>query len=179
MRRNRALAGNVHRCAAWIERSETARFRIARGAVAGKAGIVSGRISVSAWITIGCYGAAVIVSVCLAYRSGSAQIATAARLIGLGWLCSLQCWILFDGDMLALSYLAIDVVLAAAFYQLSKGRWFPAPLFFLHTATALFNFYILLIDQGLYWMIAILNRSFELALAYVILCAAYRIRRTA
>ena len=142
-------------------------------------GIVSRRISDWAWITIGFYGAGVAAALIIAYRAGSDQITTAARLIAISWLFSLQFWILFDGDSLAVSYFALDLTLAAAFYQLSRGRWFPAPLFFLHAATVVFNFYIVLIDQGPIWMIAVLNRSFDLALAYIIACAVYRIRRSA
>lgn len=142
-------------------------------------GIVSSRISYWAWITVGFYGAGVFAALVLAYRAGSVQIAMAARLIAISWLFSLQFWIMFDGDDLALSYLALDLALAAAFYHLSRGRWFPAPLFFLHATTVIFNFYVIVIDQGPIWMIAVLNRSFELALAYIIACAVYRIRRSA
>ena len=89
----------------------------------------------------------------------------------------MQLWILFDGDYLALSYLALDLVLAITFYQLSRGRWFPAPLFFLHAANVMFNAYIVAIDQGPIWMIAVLNRTFDLTLAYIIFCSVYRMRQ--
>ena len=86
---------------------------------------------------------------------------------------------LFDGDALTLSYMAVDAALAAAFYLMSRGSWFPAPLFLLHLMVLVFHFYILLIDQSPFWMLAFLNRTFDLELIYVGVCALYRIRRLA
>ncbi len=84
---------------------------------------------------------------------------------------------MFEGDLLTLSYLAVDAALAAAFFKLSRRSWFPTPLFFLHLLIVFFHLYIVAIDQSPFWMLAFLNRTFELALIYIVVCALYRIRQ--
>lgn len=94
----------------------------------------------------------------------------------ISWAFSVQFWILFSGDTLTLAYIGVDIALALAFFSMSRGRWFPVPLFFLHAALVLFHTYTLIIDQSPFWMIAFLNRSFELALVYITACAMFRVR---
>lgn|GEM_PF-2837535 len=116
---------------------------------------------------------------CLAYLSGSRRIQCASRLIVISWLFSLQFWILLEGDALTFAYLLVDIALACAFYLLSRGSWFPAPLFFLHAVIVVFHFYILAIDQSPFWMLVFLNRTFDMALIYIAACALFRIRALA
>lgn len=97
----------------------------------------------------------------------------------ISWAFSIQFWLLFKGPHLKLSFLVVDVALAVAFFQLSRGRWFPAPLFFLHLLIIAFHVYALAVAQSPFWMMAFLNRTFDLALLYIIACAVYRIRHTA
>jgi len=67
--------------------------------------------------------------------------------------------------------------MAAAFFFMSRGRWFPVPLFYLHGALVAYNAYSLLIGAGPVWVAAFLNRAFELELAYILSCALFRISK--
>lgn len=125
------------------------------------------------------YGAFLSGAVILAYQSVSPQIIAAARLLAISWIYSLQFWLLFEGDHLTLSYIALDLAMAAAFFLMSRGRWFPAPLFFLHIIMLLFHLYSLAIAQSPFWMLVFLNRAYDLALLYVVVCAVFRIQRRA
>ena len=116
-------------------------------------------------------------TVCLSLWSRSTQIWEAARLLAIGWVFAIQLWILFEGDNLTLAYLVIDCVLVWGFYKMSRGHWFPVPLFFLQIITVIFHLYILMIEQSPFWMLAFLNRTFEVAIAYTALCAVYRVYR--
>ncbi|MBB5519703.1 hypothetical protein [Amphiplicatus metriothermophilus] len=82
-------------------------------------------------------------------------------------------------DLRPFAYAGIDAALAAGFARLSRGRWFPVPLFLLHVALIAYHLYAALIGAATFWASAFLNRAFELALAYVAGCAAYRIAHMA
>jgi len=69
------------------------------------------------------------------------------------------------------------LLLAVAFFQMSRKRWFPVPLFFAHAALVLYHLSIALMSPSPYWVQALLNRSFEMTMIYIIACAAYRIMR--
>lgn len=111
----------------------------------------------------------------IAYRSRSPQIAAAARLLAISWAASLQIWMLLGPLDRNIAFAALDAALAWAFFRMSRGRWFPAPLFSMHAGLIVYNLYTTLIDSSIVWIATFLNRAFELALLYVIACAAYRI----
>lgn len=67
--------------------------------------------------------------------------------------------------------------MAAAFFLMSRGRWFPVPLFFLHGVLIAYGVYSLIIGSGPVWVAAFLNRAFELELVYLLSCALYRISK--
>jgi len=105
----------------------------------------------------------------------SSQLAMAARLMALNWGFSLQLWLVLDGAALTLAFAVIDLLLAIAFFQMSRRRWFPAPLFFLHAILVVYHLYTALIGPGAYWAQVFLNRVFELEILYIAACAVYRI----
>jgi len=111
----------------------------------------------------------------VAYWSRSSQIASAARLLAISWLFSIQLWLTLIGSALSISYVMLDVILACAFFEMSRNRWFPVPLFFLHAALVLYNLYTALIGSSYVWIASFLNRAFELSILYVIACSAFRI----
>jgi len=96
-------------------------------------------------------------------------------LIALNWAFSLQFWLIFNGDLLRCSFFLVDVFTAAAFFAMSKERWFPAPLCFLHIALSIYHLSTTVIPESYYWIQAVLNRAFELEILYVICCATFRI----
>ncbi len=111
----------------------------------------------------------------IAYKSRSPQLAAAARLLALSWAAALQFWIVLDGAERNLAYFAVDAALAYAFFEMSRGRWFPVPLFFLHAALAPYHLWAGFTGSDIFWMALFLNRSFELEVTYVIACSLYRI----
>ncbi|MEM8772496.1 MAG: hypothetical protein AAGD92_12680 [Pseudomonadota bacterium] len=90
---------------------------------------------------------------------------------------SVQLWMLLDGRALTIAFVGLDTALAAAFLNMSRGRWFPVPLFFLYAFVMLFYLYSLIVEQSAFWMAACVNRTFDAAVAYVAACSWYRIRR--
>lgn len=111
----------------------------------------------------------------IASKSRSPQIAAAARLLTISWAFSIQLWLLLDGVLRSYAFCTLDLVLAAAFFQLSRGKWFPVPLFFLHLALAFYHLYAALAGASIVWIAVYANRAFEAALLYVFACAIFRI----
>ena len=105
----------------------------------------------------------------------SPQLVAAARLLAASWALTLQFWIFFDGAMRSVAYGGLDFALAVVFYRMSRRRWFPVPLFFLHGALVVYHAYAIWFDVRYFWIAMFLNRAFEIALFYVIGCAAYRL----
>ncbi|GJL96081.1 MAG: hypothetical protein DHS20C05_24860 [Hyphococcus sp.] len=87
----------------------------------------------------------------------------------------MQLWLVLDGDARTYGFMALDLVLAVAFFQLSRGHWFPVPLFFLNAVFVLYHLYSLVADVDLFWAQILLNRALEIELAYIVACSAYRI----
>ena len=82
-------------------------------------------------------------------------------------------------DLRLYGFAFIDLALAFIFFSMSRGKWFPVPLFFLHASLIAYHVYALLVGSGIGWIGAFLNRAFETALIYVMACAAFRIWRSA
>ena len=95
--------------------------------------------------------------------------------MAISWVCSLQIWMAFDGAGRSLAFIALDLTLASGFYLMSRGRWFPVPLFFAHAGLVVYHLYTAFIGSNIIWIAAFINRVFEMAVLYVIACAAYRI----
>jgi hypothetical protein len=112
----------------------------------------------------------------IAYRSRSQQIAAAARLLALGWAFSVQLWIGMSGEAQNIAFVFLDIMLACAFLEMSRGNWFPIPLFILHALLVLHNLCTTFLNLNFVLFAIFVNRAFELAIVYVIVCAAYRIR---
>ncbi|MEE2690888.1 MAG: hypothetical protein VX640_05020 [Pseudomonadota bacterium] len=101
----------------------------------------------------------------------------AAQLLAASWIASVSVWRWLPQDLRTHGFIAIDVALAFAFFAMSRGRWFPVPLFFLHAALVAYHVYAGFVGSTIGWVGAFINRAFEMALAYVIACALFRIRR--
>lgn len=132
-------------------------------------------IEFSAWIVISFYAALCGGVLWLAAKSKSQQIAAAAQLLAAGWIGSLAVW-RWAESYLTVGLAMIDALLAGVFFAMSRGRWFPAPLFFARRARSLralcaHNRRAEFLGGG------VLNRGFELALGYVAACAVFRIAR--
>ena len=85
-------------------------------------------------------------------------------------------WRWVEPDLRNYALASVDLVLAGVFFQMSRGRWFPAPLFFLHAALVLQYAYAVLVGAEYFWIALVINRVFELEIAYVCSCALFRIR---
>lgn len=94
-------------------------------------------------------------------------------------MASVAAWRWVEPGLRPFAYAGIDAALAAGFLRMSRRRWFPVPLFLLHGALIVYHLYAALIEATTFWVGAFLNRAFELALAYVAACAAYRIAHRA
>ena len=94
-----------------------------------------------------------------------------------GWLVTLIAWRFARGDLRLALYGATDAAQALIFFYMSRGRWFPVPLFFLYATQVLYHSYTALIGAGPVWVAAFLNRTFEIALIYVMACAIFRLLR--
>ncbi|MEQ8936156.1 MAG: hypothetical protein RIE56_10240 [Amphiplicatus sp.] len=101
----------------------------------------------------------------------------AAQLLAASWIASVSVWRWFAPDFRIYGFAFIDLALVFIFYSMSRGKWFPVPLFFLHAALIAYHVYALLVGSSIGWIGAFLNRAFEMALLYVMACAAFRIWR--
>lgn len=110
-----------------------------------------------------------------ALHSRSEQITAAARIVFLNWAVALQMWLVLEGAALTVSYIVIDAITAGLFFRMSRGRWFPAPLCFMHGVLVIYHLGTLLNTGGLFWEKFVLNRFFDIEIVYVVVCALYRI----
>lgn len=115
----------------------------------------------------------------LASKARSSQIATAAQLLAASWIASLALWRWVGPELRNFGLAGVDLVLAGEFYAMSRGRWFPAPLFFLHAGLVLYYLFASSIGSAYGWVAAVANRAFELEAIYIAGCAAFRIGRLA
>lgn len=90
---------------------------------------------------------------------------------------SLAVWRWVLPEFHALGFAIIDGALAIAFLLMSRGRWFPVPLFYLHGMLIAYGIYSMAVGSGPIWVAAFLNRAFELELVYVLSCALFRISK--
>ncbi len=110
-----------------------------------------------------------------ALHSRSEQLSAAARIIFVNWAAALQLWLVLGGAALTVGYIVIDAITMALFFRMSRGRWFPAPLCFMHGVLVIYHIGTLLNTGGLFWEKFVLNRLFDIELVYVTACALYRI----
>jgi hypothetical protein len=80
-----------------------------------------------------------------------------------------------EGVQLTIAYALIDLATAYCFFRMSHQRWFPAPLCFTHGVLATFHVATLLNTGDVFWEKFVLNRAFDLELAYICACALFRI----
>ncbi len=111
----------------------------------------------------------------IALKSQSPQIAAAARIAFINWAASLQFWLVLEGAHLTFSYILIDLATVAVFFRMARMRWFPVPLCFLHGVLVIYHVGTLFNTGGLFWEKFVLNRAFDLELAYIAACALFRI----
>lgn len=110
-----------------------------------------------------------------ALHSRSEQITTASRIIFVNWAAGLQLWLTLQGAMLTFGYIIVDAVTVALFFRMARGKWFPAPLCFMHGVLVIYHFGTLFNMGGLFWEKFILNRAFDIELIYITGCALFRI----
>ncbi|WP_428410486.1 hypothetical protein [Hyphococcus sp.] len=110
-----------------------------------------------------------------ALHSRSSQVAAAARIVFVNWLAGLQLWLILEGASLTFGYIVVDAVTAVLFFRMSRERWFPAPLCFMHGVLVIYHFGTLFNTGGLFWEKFILNRAFDVELLYITACALFRI----
>jgi hypothetical protein len=114
-----------------------------------------------------------------ACKARSLQIAAAANLLAASWIVSLSVWRWAPSGVHMYGFAALDAALATTFFFMTRGRWFPVPLFFVHAALFVYDAYALMIGTGPVWVAAFINRVFEIALADVLACSLFRISKLA
>lgn len=101
----------------------------------------------------------------------------AAQALTAGWFASVLVWRYAEPGLRPYGFAFIDMALCFVFWSMSRGRWFPVPLFFLHVVLIPYHVYTAALAAPIEWVALFLNRAFEFALAYVIACSVFRIRR--
>lgn len=123
------------------------------------------------------YASAVGLTIIFALLSQSKSIKTAALMISTVWLFSLLYFLAIGGTKYFLTAAFIDAILAYQFWRMAKTEAFPAPLCCLMIADVTFVAIATLFSFTEFWTIFVLNRIFELTLAYMIGASIYRIRK--
>lgn len=103
----------------------------------------------------------------------------AAQLLASSWIASVAVWRWVADDLRCFAFAGIDLLLAIAFFIMSRGRRFPVPLFFMQALLVLHDLIGMAAPPSIYWLAVVLNRAFEIELFYVGACATYRIARLA
>lgn len=123
------------------------------------------------------YAALLSAAIILAHFSRSRQIVATAYLLAAAWMLGLLTWWILGRRGYDWGYGLIDTTLAIIFWRMSKGYWFPVPLFFIHALQVAYYPYATLIGVTPWWLTAILNRVFEVELVYILSCTIYRLWR--
>lgn len=111
---------------------------------------------------------------CAAARS--ATFTSVAAVMAVGWLAAVAWFFTVDDDRLTWGYAVIAFAQAYAFWRLSRTRLFPSLLFAIHMMSVAVYLFSTITHLEPWWVGFWTNRLFELALAYIIGGAIYRIR---
>lgn len=112
---------------------------------------------------------------CLSSLARQSQITTAARALVLSWFYSVVAWRLLNAPAIYTALALGDAALAVFFWRMSRGRWFPVPLFAIHVVMLTNDLGMSVFAVPEQFIGVIQNRLFELAVFYVGGCALYRI----
>ena len=115
--------------------------------------------------------------VVFALLSQSITIQKAALMIAGVWLFSILHFLAVGGAQYFALVVLLDGALAFQFWRMSKAKFFPAPLCCFMIADVVFIVLASVFSVTEFWKIFILNRIFELTLAYMIGSSIYRIRK--
>ncbi|MEZ5922294.1 MAG: hypothetical protein R3C60_13225 [Parvularculaceae bacterium] len=103
----------------------------------------------------------------------------AAILFAGGWAMTLY-WYFFDGVRgVSWGYSLIEWVQCAIFVRLGKERLLFRPLAMIGFLSIVFQTGSALFSLNHWWTVLIINRFFDLALLYSVLCSIFRIRKNA
>ena len=123
------------------------------------------------------YATAVSVMIVLAWLSQSKTVQATALMFAGFWLLTMTYFFYIDGMQYYALTLLVDCALAYQFWRMARTEIFPVVLCGLMVGQVLFLVGALSFSLNGYWIIFVLNRIFELTLAYIIGCSIYRIRK--
>jgi len=123
------------------------------------------------------YATAVSAMIVFAWFSQSKTIQSAALMIAGVWLVSITYFLYIGGPQYYAMTLLVNCVLGYQFWRMARAEIFPAALCVLVICEAFFLIGAVAMALDAYWIIFVLNRIFELILAYIIGCSIYRIRK--
>jgi len=123
------------------------------------------------------YATAVSAMIVFAWFSQSKTIQSAALMIASVWLASIMYFLYIGGPQYYALTLLVDCLLGYQFWRMARAEIFPAILCVLVICQAIFLIGAAAMALDAYWIIFVLNRIFELILAYMIGCSIYRIRK--
>jgi len=123
------------------------------------------------------YATAVSAMIVFAWFSQSKTIQTTALMIAGVWLVSIMYFLYIGGPQYYVLTLLVNCVLGYQFWRMARAEIFPATLCVLVICEAIFLISAAAMALDAYWIIFVLNRIFELILAYMISCSIYRIRK--
>lgn len=129
------------------------------------------------YVVIAYYAVAVGVMIVFSLLSQSKTIRIAALMISGVWLFSILYYLAIGGVQYFTLVVLMDGLLAYQFWRMSKAEAFPAALCCLMIADIAFITTAAAFSLAEFWMIFVLNRIFELTLAYIMGASIYRIRK--
>ncbi len=109
----------------------------------------------------------------------SREIVAAAHIVTLSWCFTFFWFHFFSGTGITWGYAVIDAAVAAVFWRQSRRSIFALPLFFNHALCVLLYLIATVLQLAEWWVFFVVNRLFELEIAYLIACSLFRIRRLA
>jgi hypothetical protein len=121
------------------------------------------------------YATLVLATVGLSLIARSRAIRAAALLIAGAWALSLFAFFYVKIPAYYLAVVLLDTALAYHFWRMAKVHIFPAPLCVIQLVDIAFVAFALTVGLSTYWTLFVMNRLFELTLAYLIGCALFRL----
>lgn len=109
--------------------------------------------------------------------AGHKGVRAAAIVATLGWMATIGWYLVFSDGERNWGYSVIALFQCVALWEMSR-RWVVAlPLFALNALAILVYLAATIGDVNFWWTAFVINRLFELSIAYLLVSSAYRIRR--
>ncbi|OFW99748.1 MAG: hypothetical protein A3E78_07120 [Alphaproteobacteria bacterium RIFCSPHIGHO2_12_FULL_63_12] len=95
----------------------------------------------------------------------------------IGWAATIGWYFQFAPSGMNWGYSVIALFQAVAFWRMSQRWALTVPLFAVNGASILFHLAATVSEMSFWWTAFVMNRLFEMSIAYLAGCAIFRIRR--